>query len=114
MEKANFYEAAKNGNVEELKRILRNNPNVNLNWVDSYRGAALNIACEKGQNAVVSILLAHPAVDVNLKSNYFEATPFFTAGFMGKSYCVPPRASLQCFLCLLWWQRGRGGGYSQE
>ena len=63
-------------NMEELKRILRKNPDVDVCW-KNYKGQApLNFACENGHDAIVPILLAHPAIDVNLKtSTYYGETP---------------------------------------
>ena len=68
MEKT-FWDAAGNGKVEEVKSILRNNPSLNVNWKNEERGAwtALVAACHNGHDSVVSILLAHPDIDPNLK-----------------------------------------------
>ena len=84
-----FYFAARDGKVEEVKSILRNNPSLNANWKNEGDNArtALVAACEKGHDSVVSILLAHPDVDPNLK-NTVGSTPFLIACFFGNTSCV--------------------------
>jgi len=88
MEKS-FYSAAKDGKVEVVKDILRKNPSLNVNWKneESYANTALVAACEKGHDSVVSILLAHPDIDPNLK-NKFGNTPFLIACADGSTSCV--------------------------
>ena len=41
----------------------------------------------RGYGSVVSILLAHPTIDVNLWSDYFGATPFLQACLSGHTSC---------------------------
>jgi len=72
-----FWKAAKNGHVQVVKEILSNIPNLNVNWVDKHAQTALSIACESGHDSIVSILLAHPDTDVNLK-NIHGQTPFLS------------------------------------
>jgi len=88
MEKT-FWEAGLSGRVEDVKSILRKNPSLNVNWkneeIDSE--TALHAACYKGHDSVVSILLAHPDIDPNLK-NKFGDTPFLFACFYGRTSCV--------------------------
>jgi len=87
MEKT-FYNAAENGKVEEVKDILRKNPSLNVNWkneVDAW--TALYAACYFGQDSIVSILLAHPSIDPNLKHKDGN-TPFLIACFKGSTSCV--------------------------
>ena len=59
--------AVGDGNVEEVKEILMSNPNLDVNWKDDAGWSALYIAFEKDCDSVVSILLAHPDINVNLK-----------------------------------------------
>jgi len=68
MEKT-FWDATYNGKVEEVKDILRKNPSLNVNWKNEGDRArtALFVACREGHDSVVSILLAHPDIDPNLK-----------------------------------------------
>ena len=88
MEKT-FWDAAGNGKVEEVKSILRNNPSLNVNWKNEERGAwtALVAACHNGHDSVVSILLAHPDIDPNLKDEGGN-TPFMLACYSGRTSCV--------------------------
>ena len=77
MEKT-FFEAVVPGKVDEVKEILRDNPTLDVNWKnDQFFGCtALHLACTKGFEAIVAILLAHPGIDVNEKAIH-GATPFF-------------------------------------
>jgi len=88
MEKT-FYIAASGGKVEEVKDILRKNPSLNVNWKNEgdYAKTALYVACSRGHDSVVSILLAHPDIDPNLKQED-GWTPFMTACANGNPSCV--------------------------
>jgi len=88
MEKT-FWDAAYGGKVEEVKSILRNNPTLKVNWKnESYHArTALYAACYNGHDSVVSILLAHPGIDPNLKNNV-GYTPFMIACENGRTFCV--------------------------
>jgi len=61
--------AVEGNNVEEVKEILRNNPNLDVNWGDDRRGglSVLHGAGRNDDSPVLPILLAHPDIDVNLK-----------------------------------------------
>ena len=85
MEKT-FYDAAKNGKVEEVKDILRKNPALNVNW-KNFAYSALHAACYSGHDSVVSILLAHPDINPNLKQEE-GYTPFMIACYHGETSCV--------------------------
>ena len=84
-----FWEAANGGKVEEVKDILRKNPSLNVNWKNEERSAstALVAACWNGHYSVVSILLAHPGIDPNLKNKNGD-TPFMIACYSGNTSCV--------------------------
>jgi len=84
-----FYLAAKVGHVEDVKEILRSNPTLNVNWRNEihFGNTALNTACENDDVAIVSILLAHPAIDVDLKDVYGN-TPFNCACYQGNTSCA--------------------------
>jgi len=88
MEKT-VYSAALNGKVEEVKSILRKNPSLNVNWKNEERNActALFIACGSGHVSVVSILLAHPDIDPNLKERDGN-TPLLIACLSGRTSCA--------------------------
>jgi len=83
-----FWWAVHDGNVEEVKGILRNNLNLDVNWMSGQLGGAtaLHLACENGQGAIASILLAHPGIDVNSKTNAGQ-TPFMSACRNGFPSC---------------------------
>ena len=84
-----FYDAARDGTVGEVKEILRSNPTLKVNWKNEKDDdrTALIIACASGNDSIVSILLAHPDMDVTLKdkSGY---TPFNTARANENISCV--------------------------
>ena len=85
---ARFLEAARNGRVEEVEEILRNNPTFNVNCRDEDGDqTALYHACKHDRGSVVSILLAHPGIDVNVKDE-FGCTPFYYACVYGSTLCV--------------------------
>jgi len=76
--------------VEEVKSILRKNHFLNVNWKteESYGAwTALYAACWTGCDSVVSILLAHPDINPNLKSEVGN-TPFLIACYNGSTSCV--------------------------
>jgi len=72
-----LYFALKDGNVEEAKGILRNNPNLDVNWDNNHGHTALTVACWN-YDSMVSILLVHPAIIINSKKNEGQ-TPFYGA-----------------------------------
>jgi len=85
-----LYFAASDGDVEKVKEILRDNPSVNVNYENDEmggNGTTLFGACAGGKASVVSILLAHPDIDVNLKSAD-GWTPFTIACFKKRTSCV--------------------------
>jgi len=88
MEKT-FWKAADDGKVKGVKSILRKNPSLNVNWKNEERGAhtALYAACDNGHDSVVSILLAHPDIDPDLKQENGK-TPFWRACFSGRTSCA--------------------------
>jgi len=84
-----FYSAANKGKVKKVKEILRNNPNLNVNWrnENDEGSTALIAACDHGHDSIVSILLAHPDIDVNLQNDE-GWTPFSSACLNGHTSCV--------------------------
>ena len=84
-----LFKAASDGEESELKEILRNNRGVSVNWraVKDRYYAALHRACVGGHGSIVSILLAHPGIDINQKDVH-GATPFIEACFFGHSSCI--------------------------
>ena len=66
----------KNGNVEQVKRFLKDNPTWDVNEeLDGYGCAPLHLACIYGHHEVVSVLVAHPQINVNQKDRE-GYTPF--------------------------------------
>jgi hypothetical protein len=74
-------DACLSGDLVSVKSILRANPAVDVTWQrpESYRWTALHAACYKGHHEVVSVLLAHPDIDVNA-CDRFSRTAFFHVG----------------------------------
>ena len=71
-----LYDAAENGRASEVSSLLRDHPEINVNWADDeFCQAPLHAASINGHVEVVKLLLAHPDIDVNLKYEYGE-TPF--------------------------------------
>ena len=64
------------GRVEEVREILRMNPTLNVNWkIQNENGyTVLRIACANDCDSVVSLLLAHPDIDVNQKDQNGSTT----------------------------------------
>ena len=57
--------------MDEVKEILMKNPELDVNWRDNEDGwTALYVACERGCDTIVPILLAHPDTDPNLKEKH--------------------------------------------
>jgi len=86
-----LWSAAEKGRVEEVG-ILRMNPTLNVNWKNEaeYGYTALRIACLHNRYSVVSLLLAHPDIDVNQKDKN-GSTPF-------KWACAGGHVSCACLL----------------
>ena len=62
--------------VSEVSSLLRNHPEVNVNWADDeFCQAPLHAASINGHVEVVKLLLAHPDINVNVRSNAGQ-TPF--------------------------------------
>jgi len=72
-----LFQACKDGNVEEVIKLLQNTQ-LNTNWHNSRSRTAFWIACENGHIEIAKLLLNDNRVDIN-KANSFGATPFFIA-----------------------------------
>ena len=81
--------AVKKGDVKELAGLMRQDPGFNVNKVQDGDGwTLLHYACwDDSRSAVIPLLLAHPDIDVNVKSIY-GSTPFFWACEYGQLSCV--------------------------
>ena len=64
------------GSVEEVKKFLYDTPTFGINHVFNNEGLpALYLACEYDRVDLISLILAHPQIDVNQK-NIDGVTPF--------------------------------------
>jgi len=81
--------AVESGDVKMLAELMRQDPDFNVNLgQDEYGYALLHHACfGDGRSAVIPLLLAHPDIDVNLKTRYGK-TPLFYACEYGSASCV--------------------------
>ena len=91
MEKA-FYEAAHAGNVMEAINVLRNNPSLDVNWMrlrggERSFGIFFDAAIHTSSDAIISILLAHPDIDVN-RQNESGRTTFMIACLNESISCI--------------------------
>ena len=70
-------------------KIIRSNLTLDVNWKSENQmgWAALHYACEIGFDSVISVLLDHPAIEVNQEDDA-QWTPFFRACFNGHTSCV--------------------------
>jgi len=83
-----FNEAVKSGEVEAVMEILMKNPDLVVNSDQGdYGWTALHVASQSGPDSIVSILLAHPAIDVNRKL-YGGYTPYYIACANESASCV--------------------------
>ena len=55
-----LIEAAEQGDVEAVSTLLRDHPEINVNWT------ALHVSSRFGHSEVVKLLLAHPDIDANI------------------------------------------------
>ena len=70
-----LYDAAEDGDAFEVSSLLRDHPDINVNWTDYNHRTALHAAGWNGHVEVVKLLLAHPDIDVNVRNRYGQ-TPF--------------------------------------
>ena len=63
-----LFNAAWAGNVTDFKRILEENPGLDINWQHpSYSNrTSLHVTAELGLHKIVKIILAHPLINVNI------------------------------------------------
>jgi len=67
-----LFDAVYNGDAVEAESILRDNPtiDVNLPQTSFERNTPLHLACYLGHPAIVSLLLAHPGIDLDTQNRY--------------------------------------------
>ena len=71
----------------EVRNILMSNPACDINGRGAMGYACLHHACEYGADRIVSLLLAHPDINVNQKHRE-GTTPFMVACSKGKTSCA--------------------------
>ena len=82
---AQLIKAAKDGDAEEVKRLLgKKNPKLKGNkFINT---GALHEACKKDHDEVVKVLLAHPDIDVNLEIDH--QTPLMISSYWPNPKCA--------------------------
>jgi len=64
-----LWDAAENGRASEVSSLLRDHPEINVNWTDNEQWTPLHVASLNGHVEVVKLLLAHPNININLKND---------------------------------------------
>ena len=67
-----LYSAAEDGRVFEVSSLLRDHPEINVNWAYYYQETALHIASLNGHAEVVKLLLAHPNIQCQLHEQIWK------------------------------------------
>ena len=83
-----MLDAVKSGDAKKLADLIKQDPGFKVNMAveDGYGSTLLHLACCDISSAVIPLLLAHPDIDVNLKTTD-RWTPFNYACF-GNPSCV--------------------------
>ena len=84
-----MFAAVEKGDAKELAELIRQDPGFKVNMErDEYGFVLLHQACwNSSRFDVIPVLLAHPDIDVNVKSNH-GLTPFDLACVNGFTSCV--------------------------
>jgi len=84
-----LWHAVENANISEVKELLRDHPDLDVNSRDEGEDecTVLACACILGNDSIVSLLLAHPGIDVNQK-DVNGNSPFLWACWNGRTTCV--------------------------
>ena len=80
-----LHDAAEGGHVSEVSFLLRDHPEINVNWAIEHQMTPLHTASCNGHDEVVKLLLAHPMIQVNVKSGD-GGTPLCLG--VGKAECL--------------------------
>ena len=96
-----LYDAACADDVTAASSLLSSNPGLDVNWGDDRSFTALHTAAAYGKDRVVKFLLAHPAINVNVR-NTGGSTPLSLASFRGRvsTVCLllnDPRVEVRSF-----------------
>jgi len=87
-----LWKSCQTGSVVTARQLLRTHPGINVNWQnfadeDLSSSFPLLVACQEDHPGIVSLLLAHPAIEVNKQDGY-NFTPFVMACLSGSTSCV--------------------------
>ena len=64
-----LYDAARDGRVSEVSSLLKDHPEIDVNWQGNTQWTALHAACRSGHTEVVKLLFSHPDINVNMKNS---------------------------------------------
>ena len=80
-----LFDATKDGCVSEVSTLLRDHPEIDVNWTNPefFQWTPLHIASSYDHVELVKLLLAHPDINFNVK-NKFGKTPFSLCCWQGK------------------------------
>lgn len=81
-----LWEAARTGKEAEMRELFRENPSFNVNYADEAGSTLLDYVAGFGHDAVLSFLLVHPDINVNLKCR--GSTPLMMAVRAGRTSAV--------------------------
>jgi len=82
-----LFDAAWGGSVDGVSSLLKDHPEINVNWTNDHQLTPLHAACWKDRVAVVKLLLTLPNINVNVK-DMSGRTPFSLSCFMGSVSAV--------------------------
>ena len=83
-----LVEEARDGKVESVRDLLADNPAIDVNWSAPNGKTALFWASMKDHDSVVSLLLRHRGIKVNLQMGSANETSFFVACKSGSAQAV--------------------------
>jgi len=88
MNEEKLYDAASQGRKDEVRRILVDCPDIDVNFAEETGGwsSALHIAVWRDDPIITSLLLAHPAIDPNVQDGAGQ-TPLATACTIDGGMC---------------------------
>jgi hypothetical protein len=109
-------DAIYNGRFDEAETLVRDHPDLNVNWKNVSGWTALHYASWYGHSEVVKLFLAHPAINVNVLTKA-GSTPLLLSCSSGKVSVVQvllkdPRVEITLAdegnCTPLWWAAGCG------
>jgi len=80
--------AVESGDAKKVAELIRQDPGFNVNMDHGNQCGLLHYACSgESRSPVIPLLLAHPDIDVNMKTSG-GSTPFFLACLNGHTSCA--------------------------